>query len=244
MCVSPPPMSRLTSIQFPTVASPSFSIVSHLHPGHAIFISPSSRSGLISIQVARLAAQLHPCSISPHRGLKICILPPFISCLTPSRSLDSHFTFIQVRLHLHRGKFSLHDLFLWCRFYFTCIQISISLLHPHRCTVSPPFRSEVSCLICIYVTSPPFKSWYLDHNSTHVLSHTNPRFDINAWTPSRSRLTSIQVPWLAFHMHPSRPSTPSCCISIPARSHLNPIQVSGWASHLHPCPGSPPFSFL
>ena len=93
MCVSPPSMSRLTSIQFPTVASPSIPIVSHFHPGHAIFISPPSRPGLISIQVARLAAELHPCSISPHPGLKICILPPSISCLTPSRSLDSHLTF-------------------------------------------------------------------------------------------------------------------------------------------------------
>ena len=109
MCVSPPSMSRLTSIQFPTVASPSIPIVSHLHPGHAIFISPSSRSGLISMQVARLAAQLHPCSISPHPGLKIFILPPSISCLTPSRSLDLHFTFIQVRLHLHSGKFRIYS---------------------------------------------------------------------------------------------------------------------------------------
>ena len=243
MCVSPPcPISLPFS--FLWLHLPSIPIVSHLHPGHAIFISPPSRSGLISIQVARLAAQLHPCSIPPHPGRKICILPPSISCLTPSRSLDSHHTFIQVRFHLNPGKFSLQDLFLWCRFYFTCIQILIFLFHLYPYTVSPPSRSEVSCLICIHVTSPPFKSWYLHHSSIHVLSRTNPRFDISAWTPSRSRLTSIQVSWLAFHIHPSRSPTPSCCITIPARSHLNPIEVSGCASHLHPCPGSHPFSFL
>ena len=102
MCALPPSKSRLTSIQFPTVASPlhPHRVSPPLRPGHAIFISPPSRSGLISIQVARLAAQLHPWSISPHPGLKICILPPFTSCLTPSRSLDSHLTFIQVRFHL------------------------------------------------------------------------------------------------------------------------------------------------
>ena len=105
-------------------------IVSHLHPGRAIFISPSSRSGLIAIQAARLAAQLHPCSISPHQGLIICILPPSISGLTPPRSLNSHLTFIQVRLHLHPGKLSLQDLFLWCRFYFTCIRNFNILISP------------------------------------------------------------------------------------------------------------------
>ena len=114
----------------------------------------------------------------------------------------------------------------------TSIQVRSFLSHLHPCDISPPAYSL------------PFKSWYLHHSSIHVLSHTNPRFNISARTPSRSRLTSIQVPWLAFHTHPSCPSTPSCCISIPARSHLKPIQVFGWASHLHPCPGSPPFSFL
>ena len=114
----------------------------------------------------------------------------------------------------------------------TSIQVRSFVSHLHPCDISPPAYSL------------PFKSWYLHHSSIHVLSHTNPRFNISAWTPSRSRFTSIQISWLAFHIHPSRPSTPSCCISIPARSHLNLIQVSGWASHLHPCPGSPPFSFL
>ena len=152
--------------------------------------------------------------------------------------------------------------------YFTCIQISISLFHTHPCTASLPSRSEVSCLICIHVTSPPFKSWHLDHNSIHVLSHTNPRFDINAWTPSRSRLTSIQVPWLAFQPHPVASqfqpgpiSTPSrsldgCLTSIHAPAHLHSVsyscipppstscltstQVLIFASHLHPCCVSSP----
>ena len=145
--------------------------------------------------------------------------------------------YIQVTSHINPGpNICISHPSRWClslmcvthpsRSCLTCIQIPILLSHLHPCIVSLPSRSEVSCLICI-----------------HVTSHLQ-RFDISAWTPSRSRLTSIQVPWLAFHIHPSHPSTPSCCISIPARSYLNHIQVSGWASHLHPCPGSPPFSFL
>ena len=135
--------------------------------------------------------------------------------------------------------------------YFTCIQISISLFHTHPCTASLPSRSEVSCLICIHVTSPPFKSWYLDHNSIHVLSHTNPRFDINAWTPSRSRLTSIQVPWLAFQPHPVasqfQPGPISTLssflwmgVSPPSMPRLTSIQFLIVASLLHPHRVSPP----
>ena len=169
--------------------------------------------------------------------------------------------YIQVTSHINPGPNiciahpSRWGLSLMCvtypsRSWLTCIQIPVSLSHLHPCTVSLPPRSEVSCLhlhpcdISPPAYSLPFKSWYLHHSSIHILSHTNPRFNVSTWTPSRSRLTSIQIPWLAFHIHPSLPSTTSCCISIPARSHLNPIQVSGWASHLHSCPGSPPFSFL
>ena len=190
------PDVRLTSIHIPShLHSVSYSCIP-LDPHRVsppsrscyFFISPSSRSGLISIQVARLAAQLHPCSISPHPGLKICILPPSMSCLTPSRSLDSHFPLIQVRLHLHPGKFTLQVLFLWCWFYFTCIQISISLFHPHPCTLSPPSRSEVSCLICIHVTSSR---------------------DIWITTPSMSYLTPIHVLILTPELHPEYVLPPS-----------------------------------
>ena len=54
----------------PCPVSPPFSFLQlhPPHPGHAIFISPPSRSGLISIQVARLAAHLHPYLVSPHPG--------------------------------------------------------------------------------------------------------------------------------------------------------------------------------
>ena len=139
-------------------------------------------------------------------------------------------TSIQVLSHLHpNSNILISPPPMYC---LTSIQVRSFVSHLHPCDISPPAYSL------------PFKSWYLHHSSIHVLSHTNPRFDISAWTPSRSRLTSIQVPRLAFHIHPSRPSTLSCCISIPARSHLNPIQVSGWASQLHPCPGSPPFSLV
>ena len=150
MCAFPPSMSRLISIQFPTVASPL-----HPHrvspPSRSCYFYLSSRSSLISIQVTRVVAQLHPWSISPHPGLKICILHPSISCLTPSRSLDSHLTFIQVRFHLTGFILVMQVLFhLHPNFNI--------LISPHPCTVSPPSRSEVSCLICIHVTSPPFMS--------------------------------------------------------------------------------------
>ena len=191
MCVSPPSMSRLTSIQFPTVASPFNPIVSHFHPGHAIFISPSSRSGLISIQVARLAAQLHPCSISPHPGLKIFILPPSISCLTPSRSLDLHFTFIQVRLHLHPGKFSLQDLFLWCRF------------------ISPASKFQYPYFTPIHVL-PHFHPGPRFHVSSVSMSrHLHSSRDIWITTPSMSYLTPIHVSILTPELHPDHVSPPS-----------------------------------
>ena len=158
-------------------------------------------------------------------GPNICISHPSRWCLSlmcvthPSRSCLMH---PNSNILISRSP-------MYC---LTSIQVRSFVSHLHPCDISPPAYSL------------PFKSWYLHHSSIHILSHTNPRFNVSTWTPSRSRLTSIQIPWLAFHIYPSRPSTPSRCISIPARSHLNPIQVSGFASHLHPCPGSPPFSSL
>ena len=210
-------------------------VPSHLHPGRRIRVSAPSRCHLTPIQVWKFASKLHLCSVPPHPHpghISYQSRPKYLhltSIQVMSIAQVCH-TSIQVLSHLHpNSNIPISPPPMYC---LISIQVRSFVSHLHPCDISPP-----AC-------SLPFKSWYLHHSSIHVLSHTNPRFNISAWTPSRSRLTSIQVPWLAFHIHPSRPSTPSCCISIPARSHLNPIQVSGWASHLHPCPGSPPFSFL
>ena len=239
--ISAPPRCRylcFTSIQ----------VTSNPDPGYEICFSPPKRFPLTCIQVAGFATQLHPDAISLpfksenlHLNSMFCPSPIFIQvtshinpgpniCIQVMSIAHVRHTSIQVLSHLHPNtNILISPPPMYC---LTSIQVRSFVSHLHPCDISPPAYSL------------PFKSWYLHHSSIHVLSHTNPRFDISAWTPPRSRLTSIQVPWLAFHIHPSRPSTPSCCISIPARSHLNPIQVSGWASHLHPCPGSPPFSFL
>ena len=227
--------------------------MSNPDPGHEICISPPKRFLLTCIQVAGFASQLHPGAISlPFKSENLHLNSIYVLSLphlhpghisSQSRPKYLHLTSIQVMSIAHVCHTSIQVLShlhpnsnilispppMYC---LTSIQVRSFVSHLHQCDISPPAYSL------------PFKSWYLHHSSIHALSHTNPRFDISAWTPSRSRLASIQVLWLAFHIHPSRPSTPSCCISIPTRSHLNPIQVSGWASHLHPCPGSPPFSFL
>ena len=202
-----------------------------LYPGN---IKPWSRSRDLHLTSKEAPSHLRPgrrirvsaptrCHLTPFQvwkfasKLHLCSVPP------PSTS-RSHLISIQAQIfasHIHPG-----DVYRSCA------------SHIHPGPVSPASKFQYPYLTSTHVLS------HFHHSSIHVLSHTNPRFDISAWTPSRSRLTSIQVPWLAFHIHPSRPSTLSCCISIPARSHLNPIQFSGWASHLHPCPGSPPFSFL
>ena len=231
--ISAPPRCRylcFTSIQ----------VTSNPDPGHEIWISLPKRFPLTCIQVAGFTSQLHPGAISlPFKSENLHLNSIYVLSLPhlhPGHILYQsspkylHLTSIQVLSHLHpNSNILISPPPMYC---LTSIKVRSFVSHLQPCDISPPAYSL------------PFKSWYLHHSSIHVLSHTNPRFNISAQTPSRSRLTSIQVPWLAFHTHPSCPSTPSCCISIPARSHLKPIQVSGWASHLHPCPGSPPFSFL
>ena len=79
----------------------------------------------------------------------------------------------------------------------TCIQITISLSHLHPCTVSLPPRSEVSCLICIHVTS-------------HLQpTHFHSSHDICITAPSMSYLTPIHVSILAPELHPDHVSPPS-----------------------------------
>ena len=224
------PWSRSRDLHLTSKEAPS-----HLRPGRRIRVSAPTRCHLTPFQVWNLhlnpiyvlsLPHLHPGHISYQSKPKYLHLT---SIQVMSIAHVRH-TSIQVLSHLHpNSNILISPPPMYC---LTSIQVRSFVSHLHPCDISPPAYSL------------PFKSWYLHHSSILVLSHTNPCFDISAWTPPRSRLTSIQVPWLAFHIHPSRPSTLSCCILIPARPHLNPIQVSGWASQLHPCPGSPPFSFL
>ena len=139
------------------------------------------------------------------------------------RSQDVHHTSIQVISHLHQNS----NILISHPSIYCLTSIQVRSFVSHRCHISPPACSH------------PLKSWCLHHSFVAVLSHTNPRLDISAWTPSRSCLTSTQVARFASYIHPGRLSTPSRCISVPARSHLNPIQVSG-SIHVQ----SSPFSFL
>ena len=124
-------------------------------------------------------------------GSNICISHPSRWCL--SLMCDNvHHTSIQVLSHLHpNSNILISPPPMYC---LTSIQVRSSVSHLHPCDISPPAYSL------------PFKSCYLHHSSIHVLSHTNPRLDISAWTPSRSCLTSIEVPWFVSHIHPSHPS--------------------------------------
>ena len=111
----------------------------------------------------------------------------------------------------------------------TSIQVRSFVSHLHPYNISPTAYSL------------PFKSWYLHHSFIHVLFHTNPRLDISAWTPSRSRITSIQVPQFVSHIHPSRPSTHPFASQfwpgpIPAPSSSPDVRLT--------YPVSPPFRFL
>ena len=111
-------------------------------------------------------------------------------------------------------------------------------------------------------------AWYYYLTSIQVATHLNAGLDICVSPPSRSRLTPIQVPWLAFQPHPVASqfqpgpiSTPSrsldgcltsihvpahlhsvsyICIPPPSTSCLTSTQVLIFASHLHPCCVSSP----
>ena len=167
-------------------------VPSHLHPGCRIRVSAPSRSHLTPIQVWKFASKLHPCSVPPPStsrshliSIQVQIFASHIhpgDVYRPSRSQDVHHTSIQVLSHLHpNSNILISPPSMYC---LTSIQVRSFVSHLHPCDISPPAYSL------------PFKSWYLHHSSIHVISHTNPRLNISAWTPSISRLTSIQVPRL------------------------------------------------
>ena len=78
--------SNLTSIHVP----------SHLQPGPEFGVSPHSRSYVTSIQVTRIAHQLHPSPIPTFPCTKICSLTQFRSHRTPIH-------FLRLTSHLNLG---------------------------------------------------------------------------------------------------------------------------------------------
>ena len=78
--------SNLTSVQVP----------SHLQPGLEFGVSPHSRSHVTSIQVTRIAHQLHPSPIPTFPCIKICSLTQFRSHGTPIH-------FLRLTSHLNLG---------------------------------------------------------------------------------------------------------------------------------------------
>ena len=180
--------------------------ISHLHPGpiwpHSgleICFSPPSLSHLSFTQVPRFSSLLHPSHMSP---------PPKsgYSCLTSIQA-----TKIASQLH------SSHNLSVSQDMRLTPTQLLSHTTQVSRCesylnpgpTQHPP-RSRDLRLTFILVPS-------------HV--HLGPNIGVSP--SSRSRLTSIQFPWIAYHsssqfshFHPGR----EFCVSPPSMSHLTSIQ--------------------
>ena len=78
--------SNLTSIH----------VTSHLQPGPEFGVSPQSRSHVTSIQVTRIAPQLHPSLIPTFPCIKIC-------SLTQSRSHRTAIHLLRLTFHLNLG---------------------------------------------------------------------------------------------------------------------------------------------
>ena len=161
-----------------------------------------------------------------HPSLKMCISTPSMFSPNPSRSLDSHITYIQVAFQLNPGpNICISHPSRWCITSFLVQKIA-SQLHPGH--ISRSSRFKVVCHTSIQVLShlhpgpnnlisPPSMSQHhpgpklhvspafisrhtciqviiFAHSSIHILSQPNPGVHISVWTPSRSRLTSSQVP--------------------------------------------------
>ena len=184
-------------------------ITSQLHPspispysGLMMCTSTQSRSHLSPTQMSIFVFHLYPGNIKPWSMLQDLLSPP----PPPPPPI-----YIQVTSHINPGpNICISHPSRWClslmcvthpsRSCLTCIQIPISLSHLHPCTVSLPSRSEVSCLICIHVTS-------------HLQpTHFHSSHDICITAPSMSYLTPIHVSILAPELHPDH-------VSPPFRSH-------------------------
>ena len=240
-CNSPASRSHLTPSWFLNLCLTSIQYMSHPHPGPDIRVTSSFRSHLVSIQVliqvprmashsmqvpsqltqdTRLLFHLHPSNTSPEFG-----------------SQDSRFilTSFYVTFHRYTGP-KIHASPL-SRSRLTSSTFSTSFVtHLHPVCVSLPSRTWFKCIkvpICTHplhwcCISHPSRSWEEHLNSIQITSLTHLGLQMCISPPSRSRLTSVQIPIFVSRLHTGR-------ISPPFRSwrlHLSFIQVP---SHPHPC---------
>ena len=196
---------HLTSIQ----------VLSHLHPGSKIRISPPCMLHLTFIQVPT----------KQHQGPNIFISPPSMLDLAtiwvpriafPSRSIPPISRSPDVS-HLHLGPVSLPSRSRYSRL--TSIQVTSQL----------PFRSRQ-----LHISSIQVPSHYQARLDNHVSSPTRSRYScLTIQFTSHPHLHSakcISVSSRSISSHPG----PKVCVSPPWRPHLTPIHITRFASHLHP----------
>ena len=214
-----------------------------LQPGHDVGISHPSISCLTSIQVKRIAPQLHPSSTATYPGLKMCVS-------TQSRP--------------HRTAKTQYLHFISTQDWINAIQITFYLNLYHYNCVSPTsdwsVTSNGSCLtwiqvprylcnlhpcssslhqgvqICISTQSPShlqLKSWELHLNSIQITYQLCLAYEKYISPSSRCTLTAIEVHWLASHLHPGN-------VSLTSWSSLTLILVTIIYTQLHQGPTIPP----
>ena len=266
-CNSPASRSHLTPSRFLNLCLTSIQYMPHLHPGPDIRVTSSFRSHLVSIQVLiqvpRMASQLHPSPISAHPGHETFVSPPS----------KYHFTWIRVpgfTSHSHLLLCHVSPLYRSQDLRLTSIQVPSHFIHLlNFICVSPPSRTWFKCIkvpICTHplhwcCVSHPSRSWEEHLNSIQITSLTHLGLQMCISPPSRSRLTSVQIPIFVSRLHTGRisppfrswrlhlsfiqvPSHPHPCLEICVQplsiSCLISIQVTRAASLLHPGPASPP----
>ena len=181
--------SNLTSIH----------VTSHLQPGPEFGVSPHSRSHVTSIQVTRIAHQLHPSPIPTFPCIKICSLTQSRSHRTPSISRDWRL------ISIYAPRFT---------------------SPPHQDRVSPESRSIYLPLnnnkVMFHLHSSPTK---LHLRSTQAPSQTHPGFNMCVKLPSWSCSTKFrsQDSCLAFIHEPSPSRSINLHLSqIEVASQFNP----------------------
>ena len=173
----------------------SIQVASFLHPGNENFSSAPSRTYLTATNIFKFNVFiwhfLHNYSLRASSFIHVSHL---LTCLILplSRSLDSRLSSIQVTCHLHpRPDFHVSAP---SRSRLTSIHITKipSQLHwSHDLCQSKPHDMRL--------TPPRFHDMYLI--SIQFPRRTHPGLEICASPSSRSRLTSIQIPWIASQLH-------------------------------------------
>ena len=233
ICVSVQSMSHLTPARSQDLhlTSPSRSC---LNPGPYVCISPPSWLLSTSIQVHKVASQLHPSTISNQSNFQDVHLTSFQVCKIASEvhpaSISNSYWF---------------KMYVWtpCRPCLTSIQIPGYLYHLLPCTIWPQSRSldphPTSTSWCRYscLTSSQAVSHLHPSLKIYVTSQLNP---VPQKTASQlhpgtiSRLSSIicmifTSTHVLCQLHPDH----KILLSLPSISHLASAQVLIFVSHLH-----------